>query len=141
MYMRRANRGVAIVAVTIAALVAVCTAGARATLASYKCVEPEGAGTSCCIHNTVGIGRVSDRKGISAATACDVVRKLVAWLKIDHHTEKFYRCTAGVPGTPVVLTHSFDGYSVKLRQGSVELSRRHSSFVTAGFSDWPVSCD
>ncbi len=99
---------------------------------------------SCCIHNSVALGRVSDRKGISVGTACDVVRKLVAWLAIDHHTATFYRCTAGVPGTPVLLTHSFDGYSVRLgTQGGVELSRRHrhSSFVTEGFSDWPVDCD
>lgn len=142
MELRRASRRVAIAVITISAILAICTAGARAMPTSFTCVEPEGAGVSCCIHNNVALGRVSYRERISVATACDVVRQLVAWLGIDQHTAKFYRCTAGVPGTPVLLTHSFDGYSVRLgRQGGVELSRRHSSFVTEGFSDWPVDCD
>ena len=142
MKLRRANRGVALAGVTIGVALCPWTAGAQAGQTSYKCVESEGAGVSCCVHDVVALGRISDRKGISVAAACGVTRKLVAWLKIDDHTEKFYRCTAGVPGAPVLLSHSFDGYAVKLgRQGGVELSRRHSSFVTEGFSDWPVGCD
>jgi hypothetical protein len=119
-----------------------CVGGAGASPTSYNCIEPEGAAVYCCITNSVALGRVSDLKRISVDTACDVVRKLVAWLEIDHHSEEFHRCTGGVPGEPVLLIHSFDGYSVKLgRSAGVAMSRAHSSFEAAGFSDWPVGCD
>jgi hypothetical protein len=96
-----------------------------------------------CIPGTNALGFIDMHRSVSLGTACREVRKFVAWLDQDHHSSALYRCTAGVPGTPILVMHSLDGYRLSVGEGGggLVLAKGRSSFEIAGFSGWPVGCD
>jgi hypothetical protein len=125
----------------LAVVVAVAMMGA-ALLAGPSAVQAASGEPHYCLHGINSEGFILKHRNISLDAACRVVRKFVKWLGQDHHSATLSRCGPGVPGKPILLLHSFDGYRLSIPDGGgLVLSQGRSSFEIGGFSGWPTGCD
>jgi hypothetical protein len=125
---RRRKCAITVAAAALAAFLAPGTSAASADPALHYCIA-----------KSVALGVVSDLEHVSVRTACDVVRKFVAWSDEGRH--KVVDCPSGnFVGTGTLVIHTFDGYRLSIKE-SLVMSRGPSSFRVSGYDGWPVGCD
>jgi hypothetical protein len=101
---------------------------------------PKSANPNYCIPNTVAEGVVSDLRHISVRTACTVVRKLVAWLRGNHHV--VVSCPGGnYVGLGSLEVHRFDGYRLSIKPDlGLVMSHGVRSFRVFGYPEAARAC-
>ena len=78
-----------------------------------------------CQHPVTTSEDAFDLHGISATTACGVVRDLSHWLTRSWNAQRLYRCQMadnGWNGRPILKMHRYDGYRLKRDEPAVVLA-------------------